>query len=214
MISAEPEAVITDWVRERAVVCEHQAILGEWRNRMRLLEWLLNDEPEADAYLLLEDDIVFCRSVASYLTTVLWPSERCGVIQLYASYGYRRQPRGLTRLSERQCRMLLAACACLFRPEPARRIVEYANEHGWQGHPRHYIAEPADKSSTDVFFGRAMNALGTEVWMFNPSLALHIGDISSQDRVTLDPEGNRQTLNFPGENAVAAGCFGGAEHAQ
>ena len=50
---------------------------------------LLMREPEADAYLLVQDDAVLADfAVRDYLGRILWPGDRPGLVSLYCSHAY------------------------------------------------------------------------------------------------------------------------------
>jgi hypothetical protein len=81
-IFAEPGTVVpaqagnnpTTWRQDR---------LGAWPNWFLALGELFLRDPHADAFLVIQDDIVFCRSLRPYLEQSLWPLNRLGFISLY-----------------------------------------------------------------------------------------------------------------------------------
>ena len=49
---------------------------GAWRNWIETLSKLLRRHPHADAYMISQDDVVFCRGLRDYLQRALWPAQR------------------------------------------------------------------------------------------------------------------------------------------
>ena len=64
-------------------VIQRSELLGAWPNWYMGLVELYQRDPEAEAYLMVQDDVLFCKNVRQYLETALWPSDRLGVVSLY-----------------------------------------------------------------------------------------------------------------------------------
>ncbi|HEY7159232.1 MAG TPA: hypothetical protein VH575_35135, partial [Gemmataceae bacterium] len=56
--------------------------VGPWANWFLGLAELVHRYPQADAYLIIPDDAVFCRNLRAFLERSLWPAERVGVVLL------------------------------------------------------------------------------------------------------------------------------------
>lgn len=201
LIFAEPGAPAAGWLD--SLVIRREERYGEWRNWLHALDETIRRSPWAIAYLTIEDDVVFCRHVREQLELEMWPSERCGLLQVYTGYRHgRRLPRGLVRLPDQFVSGMNAACALLFRPAAARDVVQYGLTRGWSG-KRLPAKEPCEIKETDIFIGTAMADLGYEIWCHVPSLAFHIGDESASHDAKMAARGNRQAFEFPGEEADA-----------
>lgn len=207
VIFAEPGARWASWVQATADVVQRPEPFGEWVNWINGLLETLERRPNAEAVLMVEDDVVFCRRVREWLESVLWPSSGCGVIRVYTP-GLNRTAlrRGLSRLPDAHARKMRAACALLFPRQVAYDLVRYGAVHGWRGHPIETIADMSEKKATDSFVGVAMQELGCEVWGVNPSLVEHDAPFSTHGHGGSDSPG-RHGLDFPGVEADAFSCM-------
>jgi hypothetical protein len=202
-IFAEPHTPIDDEVYRRHDVLTAETKRGEWRNWLDAIEVLLAIGGDPLAIMTVQDDVIFCRRIREFLEARLWPSERCGLVQVYTGRRYRGQPDfplGLTKLPLRFVRDMNAACALAFRPAVLGEILEHAKRHPWKG--RHVVTDnPAEVNELDVAIGTALRELDYDIWSCNPSLGCHIGTESALSHG--GPNGNRQALDFPGEDADA-----------
>jgi hypothetical protein len=198
-VFAEPESPLADWVQQQVTVVQRSARLGEWHNWIDGLERLAQ---RAEAVLMVEDDVVFCRNVQAVLEREMWLSPKCGAIQVYTSRRYEQVlVRGLTRLPLKFLdHKLCAACAVLFPQEVALGLVAWGRREDWRGRITP-MAESVDIQETDGFIGAGLRALGLELWCHNPSLADHIGRESASKHG--GSEGSRGPLDFPGEDVDA-----------
>ncbi len=159
--------------------------LCAWRDR---LAFLLKEVPDADAYLLAEDDVVFCLGLRSYLQRALWPEEPskialCGVFtpEAYSSdeVGWHQQNRGY---------YLVAAQAWIMPPAAARAaLVDLASVHS--------------PYQADRIVGDWAARTNRNVWYHSPSLAQHIGVGNSALGDTLAGP-LRSACDFIGEDTV------------
>lgn len=205
-ICAEPGTCVCDWRAQGLPVVIHGRRLGQWSNFIFSLRHLLQIRPDAPLLCTVEDDVVFCRGVAELLRLHRWPSERCGCLQLYTSAHYDRYPQSQrSRLEPADALDLLGACALVFSRPAAQCLVDWADDYGWRGHVYESVAaaqtDPADKEGADTYVGEVLTYRGYEIWMHNPSLAQHIGDVSTLGHVDGTPR--RTGLNWPGEDADA-----------
>lgn len=190
LILAEPESPVAESIRQSCELLVNPRRLGEWANRLQAIRLGLQ-MPDLDALLLVEDDVIFCRHVHELIAAELWPSERCGAIQIYTSRRYRHDlPLGLNLLPKRRMPGLSSACAMAFRPQAAADVLSHGELIGWLSDER-----------TDEFFGQALLASKWEVWCHNPSLAFHIGVESHSGHG--GPHGGRREIAWHGEEADA-----------
>jgi hypothetical protein len=172
-VFAEPDSLITESVLPHVIVRQHRERMGAWRNWVAALDETLQLAPSADAVLVVQDDTLLCRDAGTWLASRSLPPQ-CGCVSVYTSRGYSGYcGRGLQRLPSRFYGDFWGACALLFPRASARLIVRYAAEAGWRGHATVTLADPREKRGIDAFVGTAVQSLGCEIWICNPSLARH-----------------------------------------
>jgi hypothetical protein len=143
---------------------------GNWH--LALSELFMRD-PKADAYLLCQDDVLLSRRAREYLETELWPASSLGAFSLYAGGPqFSQLPTGFhVDASGWEAR---GALAYVF-PNAAVRLL--------LGHPyvlNHRRRGPnAGMADIDGVVGAWCLASGLPAYIHAPSLARHIGDIST-----------------------------------
>jgi hypothetical protein len=193
-IFAEPDSPVpTSVAGVEITVTNRESIVGAWPNWYLGLAELYQREPLADAFLMVQDDVVFCRNLRPLLETLLWPAERLAVVSLYnprpssdpaESWAFEALPAheglpGALALAfpNHSARLLLADAQCLLHrrrgPSQALKLIDTV------------VGQWADRA--------ALPALA--VW---PSLSQHIGQTStiwpeSEDRIV------REAISFVGE---------------
>jgi hypothetical protein len=166
--------------------------LGAWPNYYLSLVELLMREPEADAFLLVQDDVVLYDryNLRVYLERYLWPSVPVGAVSLFCSSAYTQPQSGWHRLGEP---WVWGALAFLFPRESAKRFIAdpVVLEHRWCHHNR-------GLANIDTVIGEWANRHGLPIYFPTPSLAQHVGDSS-----TLWPnarsDGSRRADRFVGD---------------
>ena len=169
-------------------VSPRQERLGAWPNFYLALIELLMREPDVDAYLMVEDDVLYYdrQDVRAYLERALWPGNTPGLVSLYCPAAYSRPDAGWHR---HEGEWTLGAVAWIFPTSLAKRFVTdpLVLEHRWCG--------PAG--------GLAGVGMAVGSWAFRngipihypcPSLAQHIGDRSTiwpANRATGDRRADR-----------------------
>ncbi len=144
--------------------------LGAWRNWWLALTELFQRDERADAYLLIQDDVVFCRELRTYLETVLWPAPNLAAVSLY-SPSARNTLTGFDRLTA----ATLPGALALVLPNVAARMLlgdEQLLTHGRRQPPRL-------SALIDVAVGDWARRAGLPIFLHEPSLAQHIGDTST-----------------------------------
>ncbi|MFN0051271.1 MAG: hypothetical protein ACKV0T_03720 [Planctomycetales bacterium] len=173
-----------------------QTRVGAWPNYYLALAELLMREPEADAYLLVQDDALFYdrQSLRAHLEEMLWPEEGVGVVSLYCSSGYAHPQPGWHRYDGL---WVLGAVAFVFSRAAAQSFMTDPGilAHRWQ---------PGNDGlvNIDIAIGEWCQRQGVAVYYPSPSLAQHVGETS-----TLWPEapaaGLRCANQFAGDDRRA-----------
>jgi hypothetical protein len=148
--------------------------LGAWPNFLLGLQELLFAEPDADAYMMLQDDAVFCDGVdvKMYLEeNVLWPGTSPSIVSLYCPAPYTKQPDAWHALDES---WVWGALAFVFPAEVARQITcdESIHRHRWQN-------KRNGKALIDVTIGQWATRNDLPIHYPVPSLVQHIGHVST-----------------------------------
>lgn len=190
-IFAEPGVELPD-------VCEHlpltrrDAPLGGWPNWLLALGELVLREPQADAYFLVQDDVVFSRNVRAYFEQVLWPAEKVGMLSAYCPAVYIRRTCGFHPVETGWS--LISALTCVFPNAAARSLLGHART---LNHRR--IGPHGGVKSIDSVIGQWAKDCGLPVFFHTPSLAQHTGDTSTVWPKATN-EGLRRASDFVGED--------------
>ena len=170
---------------------------GHFRAYMEALRHAVNREPEADAYFIVEDDVVFCRGLHLYLRRTLWPGpvEKIALCSPYCPKAYRQPKRGWNDAQSGRGFYLAGSQAWIFPAAAARAV----------------LAEVAPLKSihnADWEIGKWAGATGRQVWYHTPSLAQHVGlgnsalgdNIVSDIRLAADFVGEHEdAMSHPGD---------------
>lgn len=162
---------------------------GAWPNYYLSLTEMLMRDPRADAYLLVQDDVLLTQSenLKSYLESVLWPAEGVGAVSLYCSAKYHREQPGWHDLQEK---WVWGALAFVF-----------SNTSAWA-----FVSDPeviAHRQSShfdgtrqiDVTIGEWVQRTGKTIRYPVPSLAQHLGESSTLWK-SATADGKRQVAAF------------------
>ncbi|HEY2157755.1 MAG TPA: hypothetical protein VGH33_19150 [Isosphaeraceae bacterium] len=146
--------------------------IGAWPNYYLALGELLMRDPEADAYMIVQDDSLFAGfDIRGYLERILWPGRRPGITSLFCSRAYTRPEPGWR---EFEGVWIWCALAFIFPREAAQRFLADRDVvlHRWSK-TRHNLAE------IDWRVGRWAADHDVPVYYPTPSLVQHIGEVSS-----------------------------------
>ena len=142
-------------------------------------------EPRADAYFLVEDDVVFCRGLRAYLERRLWPADpaEIALCSVFTPAAYRQPTPGWH--PQRRGHYLVASQAWILPPGAARAVL-----NDLKGVPSAHNA--------DWMVGQWAEKANRSVWYHTPSLAQHVGLGNSAlgDNLISDL---RVADDFPGE---------------
>jgi len=135
---------------------------GAWRNWIEGLRLLIRRQPRADAYMICQDDVVFCRGLRDYLQQTLWPADRetVALCSVFTPAAYRASRPGWHR--QRRGWHLVAAQAWTIPPESARAIVAE-------------LGDLEASKNIDNRIGKWAGETDRAPWYHTPSLAEHVG---------------------------------------
>ncbi len=177
-----------------AIGVYHDRLLsGHFRAYMEALRYAVHRDPRADAYFVVEDDVVFCPGLRRYLQRTLWPGpvEKIALCSPYCPKAYRQDKRGWSDAQSNRGFYLAGSQAWIFPPKAARTILAK-------------VAPLKSVRNADWEIGKWADATGRKVWYHTPSLAQHIGLGNS----TLGDDSAtdiRLAADFVGENEDATG---------
>lgn len=164
VLFAEPDAPVDDVWKENVVRRDRR--LGGWGNYITSLVELLVRRPDADAYLMVQDDVQFAENVGNirmYLEDhVLWPAERLACVSLYCSSAYTAAHAGWHAMIGRP--WIWGALAFVFSPEAAWRMLGHDLI---AGHARQQVMKRGFRPETvrriDDAIGRYAKAAGLPI---------------------------------------------------
>jgi hypothetical protein len=150
--------------------------VGCWPNHYLALAELLMRHPDADAYLLAEDDALFYdgESLRDYLEQMLWPDRRPCLLSLYCPSVYSARSLGWRPLRRKWA---VGSLALIFPRHLAQDFLldQAVCDHRWQRGQ-----EPCGGlANTDVVIGRWAFRKRVPVWYPTPSLVQHLGVTST-----------------------------------
>jgi hypothetical protein len=150
--------------------------IGCWPNHYLALAELVMRHPDADAYLLAEDDALFFDGevLREYLEEMLWPSPRGCIVSLYCSSANSRPDFGWQPLAEPWAWGSLA----LIFPRPVAQHLLLDRSvcgHRWD----RWQEEHGGLRCTDFVIGQWAWKKRIPVWYPTPSLVQHIGATST-----------------------------------
>jgi hypothetical protein len=146
--------------------------LGAWPSYYLALTELLMRQPHADAYLIVQDDVVFFdrENLREYLEEALWPGETSPLVSLYCAQPDARPEPGW------HCRQgwVAGAHAFVFPPPLAKHFLtdRPVFDHRWAD-------DPVWACCVDDVMHHWAKTAGIDVWFPSPSLAQHIGESST-----------------------------------
>jgi len=171
----------------------HETKLGPWPNYYLALVELLMREPEADAFMLVQDDVVFDdrHDLRTYLEAILWPADPIAAVSLYCSKAYTRPVAGWHQV---ESRWIWGALAFVFPRESAKRFVTDPLVFDHRRNPTEGLV------NIDILIGRWADEHQLPIYFPSPSLVQHIGNESS---IWSDPNsraiGDRRANRFAGD---------------
>jgi hypothetical protein len=146
--------------------------IGAFPNYYLALAELVMRDPEVDAYMLAEDDVLFSdrEDLRAYLEDVLWPSDPVGAVSLYCSSMYTKSDPGWHRF---EGEWVWGALAFIFSPQSARRFLSDPLMF------EHRTSRDEGLTDTDALIGVWSYRRKLPLFFPTPSLVQHIGETSS-----------------------------------
>ena len=193
-VFAEPGTRVARAFHQLKIV-RRQEQLGAWPNFLLGLNELVLTRPEADAYLMVQDDAIFVRNLREYLEASLWPHPHTGVVSLHTPSHQVPDEAGTQGFFPREVGWgAWGAMAFVFSNASARALLR---------HPavvNHRSRGTGDGlRNVDSVVGHWCHLAGLEYYLHCPSLTQHIGlttTLWSRDSL----EGRRSSSDFPGED--------------
>jgi hypothetical protein len=147
--------------------------LGAWPSYYLALAELLMREPKADAFLLMQDDVVFASGfdVRAYLEEVLWPGKEPAIVSLLCPRPYTRPGPGWYPFRDD---WIWGAQAFAFSAEAARGFLA---DPGVVRHRDSRERNPV--ADIDWCVGQWASRRRRPIYYPTPSLVQHVGQISS-----------------------------------
>lgn len=147
--------------------------VGAWPNHYLALLELTLRQPDADAYLLAQDDAIFYdrEDLRAYLESALWPAGRWPIVSLYCPAPYTARRPGWSRLGRA---WVWGATALVFPGPVARHYLSDRTicEHRWQ-------SPSGGLTQIDALLGWWAKKQRIPFWLPTPSLVQHIGAAST-----------------------------------
>lgn len=147
--------------------------VGAWPNFYLGISELVQAHPDADAYLMLQDDAYLydAENLREYLEQVLWPGTEPGLVSLFSTDANRAIAPGW---STDPYPWWCGAQAFIFPAEIARRFLLDERIHAYR-----WTAPSGGKTHIDSLIGEWAAAERIRVWHPMPSLVQHVGNTST-----------------------------------
>jgi hypothetical protein len=146
--------------------------IGAWPSYYLTLIELMMRQPHADAYMIVQDDVVMFRhsDLRVYLESILWPDQRPGIVSLFCSRAYAQSNPGWHKLEKN---LVWGGPALIFSQEAAIQVVSDLQV------VRHRFQGERGLANIDGLIGAWAWETETPVFVSTPSLSQHIGHVSS-----------------------------------
>ena len=168
--------------------------IGAWPSWYLALTELLMRHPGAEAFMIVQDDVVLFRhpKLRAYIEAFLWPEEGPCVVSLFCSRAYATEEAGWSRLDEN---LVWGGQALLFSREACLGLLS----DPWV--LRHRLTK-SGFAGIDSVVGRWAARHDVPVYVSTPSLAQHIGQVSAIWPSTTQAYINRRASRFAGSSSV------------
>ncbi len=158
---------------EELTVTVRRPRVGAWPNYYLALAELTLRQPEADVYMILQDDALLFHhpQLREYLEEILWPGDRPGLVSLYCARDYTQ---GQSGWHELPMQWVWGALAFLFPAEVAR---QFLRDPQVQAHRK--TGQSGGLSGIDLVIGKFAFENEIPIHFPTPSLVQHIGQVST-----------------------------------
>lgn len=148
---------------------------GNFQNWLQAGADLLETNPDADVYLICEDDAIVCNGAIPFVEEWLWPAVRCGAVSLYSAVSNDLMRHKVANLVPFNRRGMLGALAMAFRRECLESLVRSPEIQHWQGQMSQRGKFPPrwELSAIDTWVGNRMSDAHWKIWCFSRSLVNH-----------------------------------------
>lgn len=154
------------------IVPSPEGRFGNFQNWVQAAADLLDLEPDAEAFLICEDDALINVTSRDVVEGRLWPADDCGVVSLYCATRkslQRRQP-ALTKPLEPG---LFGCVAAVYPRMVLEALVTDPDVATFAGSVNQRNPRPWERKAVDTWIGKRLGEYGLSVWVFSPSLACH-----------------------------------------
>lgn len=179
-IFAEPGSPIPEEFQHLPLT-QRDEKLGAWPNYHLALCELLDRYPDADAFMVAQDDVLFTsggrpHGLREFLEEALWPEDNTGFVSIYCSSAYHQDKNDWHRIP---VRWRWGACAIIW---PRDSLVHFLSHNAikWRLHGKNN-----GLWNVDTVMGGWQKEHRRSAWFCSPSLTQHIGRTS-----TLFPSNN------------------------
>lgn len=178
----------------RLKVTRRDPQVGAWPSWYLALTELLMRNPQADAFMIVQDDVVLFRhrKLRQYIEDFLWPEKGPCVVSLFCSRAYTAEKVGWHRLDEN---LVWGGQALLFSREACLGLLSDPQVLG------HRLTK-SGFAGIDSVVGRWAERHNVPVYVSTPSLAQHIGQVSSIWPSTTQAYINRRAPKFAGSAPI------------
>ena len=146
--------------------------LGPWSNWFLALGEMYQRDPFADAYMLVQDDALFCKNVRALLESLGAIPRDVALISPYCPQVYQRDSTGVVAVDAGWC--LIGAVTLVI---PAHVVVELLVDRTAIAHRK---SDPErGRRHIDAVVGLWAQKSGRCAWYLSPSVVQHIGDTST-----------------------------------
>lgn len=212
-IFAEPDSPITSEF-EHLPITQRTDKAGAFPNFYLGLQELLQRHPGANAFMMVQDDILFTerdgeKSLREYLESALWPEEKTGAVSLYTSLAYAKDSPGWHLFHPydagdgKKHGWVWGAC-CFIWPRESLISFLTTNAIWWRingpekkkDHPN-----PATRGmrNIDTLIGKWAVQQGKSIWYPSPSLVQHVGETSAMWGTGQHATRKRKARDFAGD---------------
>ncbi len=170
--------------------------VGAWPSWYLALSELLMRQPKAEAFMIVQDDVVMFRhrKLRQYMEDFLWPEEGPCVVSLFCSRAYTSGQAGWRRLDEN---LVWGGQALIFSREACLGLL---SDPGVLGHR---LTE-SGFAGIDSVVGSWAGRHNVPVYVSTPSLAQHIGHVSAIWSFNTKAYINRRAPKFAGSFPIQA----------
>jgi GR25 family glycosyltransferase involved in LPS biosynthesis len=224
VIFAEPNSIIPSFFKGDVIYRRKK--FGDWTNWATGLYELLLSEPDSDYFLMLEDDVIFCSGIKDYLEHSIHKLEPFAYISLYTSSKYFIKDRPRMFHNECKGKNTWSTVAIIMSRSNVLELFSdldvqkhrffdifhvqqgYWGEKSSYGKGRTSITDCVGNTIKDAVLGQWAEKMNLPVYFHSPSLAEHIGRISTLTDDDSTPENGRMSMDFVGENFDASQWVG------